>query len=82
MKSLYEELGGTYRQVGDYFIPHTNRSTVPLPWQKPGGMFQICWMNMRKNPAQSGNDFAIISRSNRHPARKRKTGIDNFLSST
>ena len=21
MKSLYEELGGTYRQVGDYFIP-------------------------------------------------------------
>ena len=22
MKSLYEELGGTYRQVGDYFIPN------------------------------------------------------------
>ena len=21
MKSLYEELGGTYRQVGDYLIP-------------------------------------------------------------
>jgi len=21
MKSLYEELGGTYRQVGDYFLP-------------------------------------------------------------
>ena len=21
MKSIYEELGGTYRQVGDYFIP-------------------------------------------------------------
>ena len=21
MKSLYEELGGAYRQVGDYFIP-------------------------------------------------------------
>ena len=21
MKSLFEEMGGTYRQVGDYFIP-------------------------------------------------------------
>lgn len=24
MKSLYEELGGTYRQVGDYLIPALN----------------------------------------------------------
>ncbi len=22
MKSLFEEMGGTYRQVGDYFIPN------------------------------------------------------------
>lgn len=29
MKSLYEELGGTYRQVGDYFIPD-----IELPERK------------------------------------------------
>lgn len=22
MKSIFEEMGGTYRQVGDYFIPN------------------------------------------------------------
>ena len=33
MKSLFEEMGGTYRQVGDYFIPN-----LVLP---DGGNYQI-----------------------------------------
>ena len=33
MKSLFEEMGGTYRQVGDYFIPN-----LVLP---DGGDYQI-----------------------------------------
>lgn len=31
MQSLYEELGGTYRQVGDYFIPDKLHILPPVP---------------------------------------------------
>ena len=57
-------------------------STVPSPWQKPEGMFPICWMNIRENPALSGSGFAITSRSKPHLTRKEKTGIDKFMGST
>ena len=33
MKSLYEELGGTYRQVGDYLIPDIELPEVPVRQQ-------------------------------------------------
>ena len=29
-KSLFEQNGGTYRQVGDYFLPN-----IPFPKKKP-----------------------------------------------
>ena len=34
MKTIFEEMGGTYRQVGDYFIPN-----ITLP---DDGEYQIC----------------------------------------
>ena len=30
MKSLFEEMGGTYRQVGDYFIPNLRTEEIIL----------------------------------------------------
>ena len=35
-KSLFEQLGGTYRQVGDYFIPNL---VLPGEQQKPIGIW-------------------------------------------
>jgi hypothetical protein len=35
-KSLFEQLGGTYRQVGDYFIPNI---VLPDEQQKPIGIW-------------------------------------------
>ncbi len=33
MKSIFEEMGGTYRQVGDYFIPNiTLKAEVQIEW--------------------------------------------------
>ena len=38
-KSLFEQLGGTYRQVGDYFIPNL---ALPDEQQKPIGIWGQC----------------------------------------
>ncbi len=42
----------------------------------------LCWMNTRASPALSGNGSAIISKSNLHFARKKKTGIGKHMGST
>ena len=34
MKSLFEQMGGTYKQVGDYLLPD-----VELPKEKPIGVW-------------------------------------------
>ena len=36
MKSIFEEMGGTYRQVGDYLLPNI---TVPAEEEKPIGIW-------------------------------------------
>jgi len=38
-KSLFEQMGGTYRQVGDYFIPNL---VLPDEQQKPIGIWGQC----------------------------------------
>lgn len=40
MKSIFEEMGGTYRQEGDYLIP--NLELLPIPDYKIGKYGGVC----------------------------------------
>lgn len=48
MKSLFEQLGGTYRQEGDYLIPN-----LTLPTEKEDKPIGICGLSVNTK------DFSI-----------------------
>ena len=48
MKSLFEQMGGTYKQVGDYLLPD-----VDLPEEKPIGV----WGTRHHNYLRKANRF-------------------------
>ena len=53
MKSLYEELGGTYRQVGDYLIPDIE---LPEKTTKSASM-AVCAIIISKSIAKSSTQL-------------------------
>ena len=61
MKSLYEELGGTYRQVGDYLIPD-----IELPERN----YEIGKYGRMRHPAANiRNSRCVI------PAHRKRTSV-------
>ena len=61
------------------FFPRQN--PIAEKWNSEE-IFPKCWMNTRKTPARSGSSFVTTSRNKLHSARKKKAGIDKFLSRT
>ena len=79
MKTIFEEMGGTYRQVGDYFIPN-----ITLP---DDGEYQIGkYGRMRRSylkehrPVLYAN-FLTSGTLHRHLARSTKPAMSEWKSS-
>ena len=63
MKSLFEEMDGTYRQEGDYFLPNLSLPSDPEEYQigKYGRMRQRFLKEYRRNSIRSRAEEVILT---------------------
>ena len=62
MKSIYEQLGGTYSQVGDYFLPN-NIKLAEMPDSHRPAQREEPFSDAEKNPFQMQSQVVAGSAS-------------------